>query len=303
MKTLAAAASVLLGAVAVATPQQPNTEVFLAALSSRLTPAVYGPVVNISRNDGYDNQPSFTPDGTAILFTSNRDGVQTDIYRYDLATATLRQITNTPESEYSPIVTPDGASFSTVRVEADNRQRLWRFDLDGSNPRVVLESVEPVGYHAWIDGTHLALFVLGAGSAPNTLQLADTTSGAAQVITTRIGRSILSRPGRSTVSFVSTPPDGRWTVMELDPTSLAVSEITPTVDDSVSQDTAWDPATGRLLMAKGSQIWGWESPGGWRLLGDLGGFGVRNITRLAVSPADGADPTRRLAVVGELAAR
>lgn len=280
--------------------QQPDTEVFLAALSSTLTPAVYGPVVNISRNAGYDNQPSFTPDGRAILFTSNRDGAQTDIYRYDIGAREVSRVTDTPESEYSPLVAPDAASFSVVRVEADQRQRLWRFDLDGSNPRLVVDGVDGIGYHAWIDPTHLALFVLGEGGAPASLQLLETTTESTSLIETGIGRAILIRPEHGTVSFVSSPREGAWSVKEVDPATREVRVVAPIPDEHRTQDMAWDPATGRLLMARGSQIWAWLPNGGWRLLGSLAGFGVRNITRLAVSPDDAADPTRRLAIVGEL---
>ena len=63
----------------------PRTEVYLASLSTGATPQVSGPVVNVSRSPGYDNQPSCTPDGSAVLFTSDRAGGQTDIFRYDVA--------------------------------------------------------------------------------------------------------------------------------------------------------------------------------------------------------------------------
>ena len=70
----------------------PATEVFYATVSNA---AGIESIVNISNNPGYDNQPSFLPDGSAILFSSNRDGKQTDIYRYDIATKTLTQLTKT----------------------------------------------------------------------------------------------------------------------------------------------------------------------------------------------------------------
>ena len=60
--------------------QQPtaNTEVYLARLSHDTLPMTGGELLNISNSPGYDNQPSFTADGAAVLFTSNRDGKQTD---------------------------------------------------------------------------------------------------------------------------------------------------------------------------------------------------------------------------------
>src|SRR5262245_53006272 len=158
----------------------PDTEIFLATLTtSNGTPSIVRPV-NISNGPGYDNQPSFTPDGRSVLFTSIRGGRQTDIYRYDIAARSVARVTDTPESEYSPTLTPDRAHISVIRVEADGTQRLWQFTKEGKEPQLVLPDVKPVGYHAWIDAQTLALFVLGQ---PATLQLADTRSGKADVLT------------------------------------------------------------------------------------------------------------------------
>src|SRR5436189_4442082 len=110
-------------------PAPPDTEIFLTSLTLRAAPAAVTRAANITRSPGYDNQPSFTPDGAAIFFTSNRGGSQTDIFRYDIASGATSRITSTPEGEYSPTVTPDGAHISVVRVEADGTQRLWRFTL------------------------------------------------------------------------------------------------------------------------------------------------------------------------------
>jgi Tol biopolymer transport system component len=274
-------------------PAPPATEVYLAEFIDDLIRPI-GPPKNISNNPGYDNQPGFMPDGSGVLFTSNRDGKQTDIYRYDL-TAGLTQLTRTPESEYSPIVTPDRKSFSVIRVEADGTQRLWRFDLDGSNPRLILESVKPVGYHVWIDETRLALFVLGGQGQPNTLQLADTKTGKAEVIESGIGRSLLIRPDKGTVSFVHKPAGGHWVVKEFDPRSRAIQTLTETVDNNVSEDCAWQPG-GRLLMASGTKVFVWV-PGAanWVEIADLSTSGIGRITRLALSPR----PPMKLALVAD----
>lgn len=289
-------AAVLCAAVpGVAAPllqQAPATEVYLATRFAAEYPAGagIGRWINISSNAGYDNQPSFLPDGSAVLFSSNRDGKQTDIYRYTIATKALTQVTKTAESEYSPIVTPDGKTFSVVRVEADGTQRLWRFDLDGTNPRLVLEHVKPVGYHAWIDATHLALFVLGSGGSPATLQIADTQTGLATVAATGIGRSILIRPGKGTVSYLATGDTPR-VLKELDVRTGTSATITQPVQGS--QDTAWTPE-GMLLMSSGVTIHSW-TPGSaswanFATLGDVDKRGgepppaVANITRMSVSP-------------------
>src|SRR6185503_14805922 len=168
---IAVAAVCALGTGVPAQQAPPATEVYLATLDPSAGITSW---MNISNSPGYDNQPSFLPDGSAILFSSNRDGKQTDIYRYDIAGKTLKQLTNTPDSEYSPTVTPDGKTFSVIRqAAADGTQLLVRYDLaTGAHHSVVFENVKPVGYHAWIDATHVAMFILGSGQGqPATLQI------------------------------------------------------------------------------------------------------------------------------------
>jgi hypothetical protein len=237
--------------------------------------------VNITDRPGYDNQPAFSPDGGRLLFTSFRGG-QTDIYRYDLRSGETSRVTATPESEYSPVVMPGGTTFSTVRVEADGRQRLWAFGLDGTDPRLVLDAVEPVGYHAWGDAHTLVLFVLGD---PPTLQQADTRTGKAEIRARHIGRALHPVPGRHAVSFVHKPDDGGWSIQQLAPGTGAVTTLVPTLPGR--EDYAWLP-DGALVMGDGGVLYRTTPRDGtWEVLADFSALGVTNITRLAADPAGG----------------
>jgi len=298
--TLALAGAIL---AASGRAQQPpaNTEIYLAPLKLNATPMITGPLVNISHSPGYDSQPSFLPDGSAILFSSQREGTQYDIYRYDIASQKVSQVTHTAENENSPLVTPDGKTFSVVQTEADKTQRLWRFDLDGTHPQLVLADVKPVGYHLWTDATHLLLFVLGANGQPNTLQYADTATGKADVIDSRIGRALLMRPGKGTASYISQPQGSHAVVKEFDPKTRATTTLVET-PDTTAQDCAWLP-NGTLLMSSGSRIFAWTPAAGttsaaWTVAADLASEGVGRITRMAVGPADRGG-TPRFALVAE----
>jgi len=264
----------------------PDTEIFLAPFSPAAS-AVVGTPVNISRSPGYDNQPSFTPDGSAILFTSMRGGTQTDIYRYDVGSGATTRVTTTAESEYSPTVTPDGAHISVIRVEADGTQRLWRFTLDGRDPELVLTAVKPVGYHAWVDDQTIALFILGTKSS---LQIADTRTGNANSFVPGINRSIQRIPGGHTISFVQRLPPERegavpaLKISELDPTSHNVTPLINAVAGAKEADLAWTP-DGMLLMAEKDVLYGWKrGEPAWRRLADLAALGLHGVTRIAVSP-------------------
>src|SRR5207253_1606507 len=109
--------ALLVASVATAQGGPPGTDIYLAPFSVQNGRPVIGAPVNITKRPGYDNQPSFTPDSRAILFTSVRDDGQADTYRYDVARKTIVRVTSTPESEYSPSVMPGGQRFSVIRVE------------------------------------------------------------------------------------------------------------------------------------------------------------------------------------------
>lgn len=269
----------------------PGTDVHLAPLAREEGVLQVGALVNVTDRPGYDNQPFFTPDGRGLLYSSQRDG-QTDVYRHLLETGETEQVTDTPESEYSPTPLPDGSGISVVRVEADERQRLWRFDPDGGGAAVLLKDVEPVGYHAWVDEHRVALFVLGE---PHTLRLADLRTGAAETIDGGIGRALHRVPGKAWISYTARPDTSgpRW-VRVLDPETKETDALAAM--SGVGEDLAWTP-WGSLLTVDGtvlkeaSEASGWA----WTEVADLADFGLAGgITRIAVSPAGD-----RLAVVAE----
>jgi dipeptidyl aminopeptidase/acylaminoacyl peptidase len=235
----------------------------------------------VSVESGYDNQPFYTPDGLLLLFTANRDGKQTDIYAMDRKTRRVSSVTATPESEYSPAITPDGQGISVIRVEADSTQRLWQFDLKGANPRLVFTEIRPVGYHAWIDRDQLALFVLGK---PSTLQHARVSTGKAAVVAESIGRSLHRIPGTSRVSFVHTEnPKDVW-VKEFDPATGTVTPLVQVVAGNTERDVAW-ANDGTLLMSGGTKIFAWRrGDKEWREVIDLAGQVPGAVTRMAVAP-------------------
>jgi dipeptidyl aminopeptidase/acylaminoacyl peptidase len=269
----------------------PNADIFLVDLDLKSQPAQVGSPTNITQRIGYDNQPSFSPDGAGLLYTSMRDDGQTDIYRYDVKQKSTTQLTRTPESEYSPTITPDKTYFSVIRVEKDQIQRLWKFPVSGNGePELVLKNVKPVGYHCWLSNDWLALFILGK---PNSLQLAQTTTGDTVRIEGNIGRALQNVPGKNAVSFVHkrTPTD--WEIKQLDLQTRQSSLIVKTLEGS--EDFVWTP-DGTLLMCRGSVLYHYKpnvTPN-WTQLADFSSFGIKQLNRLAIDPQG-----KKLALVGQ----
>lgn len=221
------------------------------------------------------------PDGRTILYTSIRDK-QADIFRYDIKSGATTQVTNTPESEFSPTLMHDGKSVSVVRVEADGTQRLWKFPLAGGEPSLILENIKPVGYHLWIDDHTLALFILGSSGGPNTLQIVDTRTGKAEVVADNPGRVLRRIPNQNKFSFVHKISDREWVIKAFDlrtHTSASLINTLPGVEDY-----AWLP-DGRLLMAKDSKLFAVTPLIGkdWQEVADLSAAGLTRIARIAVA--------------------
>lgn len=299
-------AALLLPALAIdARAQAPGTDIYVLPLHEGASGV--GAPRNLTRRVGYDNQPSFAPGDSVLLYTSIREDGQADIWRVPVAGGTPARLTSTPESEYSPQVAPVTNLLSTVRVERDSTQRLWWFqvrmrrDARGATradtvPEPLVPGLAPVGYYAFVTPQQVAAFVLGD---PPTLQVAQTGRNApsARVVARDIGRSIHAVPGRAgTVSFVQKGPDGWWiTALHVgaDGRSDRLWRIAPTLPGV--EDYAW---AGRdvLLAARGSALYRWRvgRDTAWTPVADLASSGIRGITRLAVS-GDG----RMLALVAQ----
>lgn len=291
---LVAVVSGTVGAAGTAHAQLPSTDIWLAPLqvsggaakraqrgTANASSIRIGEPENVTRRIGYDNQPGFLPDNSGFLYTRG-DSNGTDIYRFDIRSRKITQVTETPESEYSP--TPfasRGAGFCAVRVESDSTQRLWRFNRDGSDPRLVLAPVDSVGYFAWLDDRTLALFVVGD---PHTLRIVDVETERETIVAADIGRALLRTPRDSRLTFLIHQPDSDPPVYVFhtwrehgDPPAWLIDA------KGSGQDAVWIGDT--LVMADGATLW-CSRPfdrSEWVQCADLGRYGIAGITRIAVS--------------------
>jgi hypothetical protein len=289
------ALALLLGVAAARLPARqprPAPEIFLAEWKNGLAS-----VVNISNNPGFDNQPQFSADGKAVLFASNRDGRQTDIYSYSLRSRIRSRVTESDDSEYWPAPVPESASVSAVRVEAGGAQRLWWFDPRGRNAEVVLPKITPVGGYAWLDSQHVALCVLDPKGGPATLRLADLTTRAVDVLDTNIGRSIARRPKSGEITYLSKATAGHPAVVKMyDTKTRAASVLMPAL--AGGEDLAWI-GDSEMLMVKGSTFFRRAVQADtWTRVPDPPAVPYANVSRMTMS-ADGrwlafaADPVTK----------
>jgi hypothetical protein len=243
-----------------------------------------GAPTNLTQRAGYDNQPSFSPDGKRLYYTVVREGgpegtTQADIFRLDLGTGRSEPFTSTPESEYSATVTPSGREVSVIRVETDSTQRLWAFPISGGEPTVLAERIKPVGYQAWIDPTTVAAFVLGS---PSTLHAIDLATGSSRILLADIGRALQRVPGSRAIAVSHrVSATDRW-IVAVDPSTATTTPIVRMPDEA--EYFVW-LRDGSLLSAAGSSFLRYRPKldSAWRQVATLAG--AASISRLAIHPS------------------
>jgi len=231
--------------------------------------------------DGYNNQPFFVGANEIYLTVQFPDEVQTDIFSLNLENNQLTQITATVESEYSPTLMPTRNEFSSVRVEADGQstQRLWKFPMNRSTVgEPVFRNIPGVGYHHWVNQYKAALFVVGQ---PTTLVLANTLTGSTIQLMEDVGRGMNRLPGDN-LAFIHKMNDQTWMLKEMDTYTYRAKDIVRTLPNSEDFLYLDD---GTYIMGNGSKLYKFNklTDQYWVEIADFRYYGIKNITRLALS--------------------
>lgn len=244
----------------------------------------YALVAQVTDREGYDNQPAFTLDSQALLFSSDRDGGQVDLFRYEIADGSLKNLTQSAhENEFSP--QPWGPDhFAYVLQEGSPYQHLWHRPWSGGEAARGLTSYVPVGYYTRNDTGVLfwgryaySLFFEPAGAEVGP------GAGESLFVINQAGRSIHAIPGQPRFSFVHKQGNWNWVIKTFDPETRAIA---PLVSISASnEDYCWTPE-GILITADGTSLLQFR-PGQdefWEPLVELKAPGLNVGGRCAVSP-------------------
>jgi len=121
---------------------------FLAPFSGGITREI--------RLAGLDDalNPAFTPDGRGVVFSGNKGGL-IDLYRLQLDSGELTQLTHDPFADLEPVVTPDGRAviFVTERYST-NLETLEPGPLQLA--RLTLETGDVTPIAGFLNGKHIS---------------------------------------------------------------------------------------------------------------------------------------------------
>ena len=238
----------------------------------------------ISRFPGpaWDREPAWTPDGTAIVFSSDRSG-KFDLWRVTIganASAQPERVTSSTLPDGQPTVASDGRIFF-VRGRLGTAA-LWVRSANGAEARVTKERAVEQWPTLSFDGTRLAFVAIADGTHKLHIRSVDADRDTSILIDPRIEHPAWSPTGdriswtaagpRGSV-YVS-PADGRYinllsarhaeSAWNPDGKSVALTDIPP-VDAIPPVGYNGDPdRTGdreaNLLSSQSGQLWTVDAP-------------------------------------------
>lgn len=267
---------------------QKETEIYLLDILPNEKGMTLGIPLNISNNEGYDNQPSFL-DENRILFSSTRNG-QTDIALYSIPKLTKTWISNTPDgSEYSPLKIPGKEAVSAIRLDVDGLQRLYEYDLRSGMSKELIKDLK-VGYHVWYNDHILVCTVLIENRMD--LVVANIIEGTNYTVEKNVGRSLHKIPNSDLVSYIS-KAGVTAAIKSLNPITRATKTLQYL--GKGLEDMAW-LTENNLLAGDGTTLFQVKADTAktWELFHQFEPLELYNISRLAVSPAG-----KKLVIVAE----
>ncbi len=154
----------------------------------------------------------------SILFNSNHEGDNHEIFRMDLATRQLQKLTNDPKYDASwPRMSPDRTQILFQRTPKGGggsdykRMSLWMMNANGSNVRLLRDQKQDgwamQGHTEWSrSGQSIALFGGPKGMNPQ-LYVADVNAKQLKQITHRSGQNLDPSwaPDDEWIAFVGCP--------------------------------------------------------------------------------------------------
>jgi hypothetical protein len=257
--------------------QQPNTDIWLFKLSEKKGNYTLLKGENITKREGYDNQPSWDKKGERLFFVSVKEDKQSDVYVYEPGKKKITQFTKTTESEYSPTLLEDAKRIACVVVEKDSTQRIWTYDAVNGNMQAPLINEDSVGYFHMLNGDTVIYYKL---TEPHSLRVHQLSSKKDNWLCNTPVRGFKKINAHSFVYGIKDSVGVSFYRYE----AYTQKATKLTSYPSLSEDIIWHLNLG-LLKSEGSKILKWSEPQKkWDVLFDFAPFGVKRITRFTFDP-------------------
>ncbi|NNE98141.1 MAG: hypothetical protein HKN25_03885 [Pyrinomonadaceae bacterium] len=260
--------------------QGSNSEIFLFDIEKKESDFAFLNGENITNNKSYDNQPSFSLDGKSILFTSGRNSGNFDIFEYSIADKNISELISSENGEYTAKEFDKNTVMFVREGKNDQGMGVWKFDRRTRKSMPALKNKEPIAYYAFNRKGDALVWIRYAFMMHWVNPESSINRFVANYAQPSVPHLI---PGTDKFSFMQRHPDDSLWIKEFDPATRAVRPIVPAKDGE--KDYAWMP-DGSLLIGSGSKLFSFngKTDKSWKEAADLKVSGIKDITRMAVSP-------------------
>ncbi|HEX8734454.1 MAG TPA: FG-GAP-like repeat-containing protein [Pyrinomonadaceae bacterium] len=173
---------------------------------------------NITNNAAGNGAPDYSPDGSNIIFHTNRDG-NSEIYRMNSDGTNPVRLTNNAASDSSPYYSPDGASI-VFQSNRDGNSEIYKMNADGSNQVRLTNNTTSDSQPAFSpDGQKIIFIYSGSSASQRSLWTMNADGSNQQPFPSPTGISpIYERPSYS--------PDGSKIIFTYSPDASTQIRVT-----------------------------------------------------------------------------
>lgn len=221
---------------------------FQVACTDQKIKSIEPRTVRLTSDPGEDRSPSWSPDGSRILFSSDRNG-DYEIYSITGDGTGLTRITDNPGLDDSPAWGPSGTQF-VFQSERNGTKGLWTAAWPGGKLQLLLEDPSPELLPDWSPDGRWIAFTSERDGNPELYRV-EVSSGRTERLTTNPYRDLWPRhfpDGASLLFFSRRGTEGEHDdLYRLDLIDQTVTRLT---DHPTHHDFAPDVSpNGQLIVA------------------------------------------------------